>query len=43
MVSNKEKDIAVEDLKLDLLNPRGPGYPDQVTAIEAIVERACCR
>ena len=40
MSNDKEQDIQVEDLKLDLLNPRGPGYPDQVTAIEAIVKRA---
>lgn len=40
MASEKEQEIPVEDLKLDLLNPRGTGYPDQVTAIEAIVKRA---
>lgn len=40
MAIDKEQDIPVEDLKLDLRNPRGPGYLDQVTALEAIVRRA---
>lgn len=40
MAIDKEQDIPVEDLKLDLLNPRGPEYPDQVSALEAIVRRS---
>jgi hypothetical protein len=38
MAADKEMEIAVDDLKLDLENPRGKGYADQVSALESIVK-----
>lgn len=40
MASDKEMDIPVDELKLDLENPRGKGYADQVSALESIVKRS---